>query len=206
MSMKIAVYCCNALFGEGIKCILSDDPSLEVSNFSDPTTIGDAKPDLVIADLRTVGAIPLSQLFEQETMLLLLEISGLSKIEEESVSSFISKGLVGILHPNTDIPNLKKAIKSVFSGELWIERKKLRNLISENNLRSKESSLLTAKEMTIVKMVCKGYRNKEIMLDLNVSEQAVKSHLHRIFRKLGVADRLQLALHVMKNHPDYLCR
>jgi DNA-binding NarL/FixJ family response regulator len=204
--MKIAVYCCNTLFGEGLKRILSDDPSLEVSNFSDPTAIGEAKPDLVIADFRTVREIPLKQLYGQDTMLLLLEISGLSKTEEESASSFISKGLVGILRPNTDVSNLKKAIKSIFSGEFWIERKKLRNLISESNLRSSESLLLTDKEMAIVRMVCKGYRNKEIMVDLNVSEQAVKSHLHRIFRKVGVADRLQLALYVMKNHPDYLCQ
>ena len=204
MSVKIAIYCCNYVFGEGIKCILNEDSNLTVINCLYPNDVNNVHPNLVIADFRSVSLISLDKLFENGTMLLLLEISGLTKIEEESVLSFISKGLVGILTTTTDTSNFRKAIKSVCSGELWIERKKLKDIIAENNIRAKEASILTDREMEIVKMVCRGYRNKEIMQNLNVSEQAVKSHLHRIFRKVGVCDRLQLALYVMKHYPGYL--
>ncbi len=128
-------------------------------------------------------------------------------IEKERLLNFISKGLVGILPPMTDYSQLKKAIKSVISGELWFERKELQDLVSSMESESvKKRPLLTEMEIEIVKMICQGNSNKEIMKKLKVTEQSVKSHLNRIYKKTGVSDRLQLAVfairtkQVMLNH------
>ena len=104
-----------------------------------------------------------------------------------------------------DVHNLQKAIRSVCAGELWMERKTIRTLLSGINHRSEEEeATLTVREKEIVKMVCQGYRNKEIMHLLHVSEQSVKSHLYRIFRKIGVPDRLKLALYFTQHDSDQL--
>src|SRR2546422_962738 len=61
----------------------------------------------------------------------------------------------------------------------------------------REKPLLSDREKEIVQLVAQGYRNKEIGEKLFISEQTVKNHLHNIFDKLGVSDRLELALYAI---------
>jgi DNA-binding NarL/FixJ family response regulator len=61
---------------------------------------------------------------------------------------------------------------------------------------------LAHREKEIISHICQGYKNKEIAQKLHISEQTVKSHCNRIYKKLGVADRLQLALHSHNILPD----
>jgi DNA-binding NarL/FixJ family response regulator len=63
---------------------------------------------------------------------------------------------------------------------------------------------LTRKEKEIVSLICHGYRNKEIAQKLAITEQTVKSHCNRIFKKVGVSDRLQLALYTHKIWPGHI--
>ena len=62
---------------------------------------------------------------------------------------------------------------------------------------AKEHSPLSFREKQVVAMVAQGYRNKEIAERMFISEQTVKNHLHNIFDKLGVSDRLELALYAI---------
>lgn len=57
-----------------------------------------------------------------------------------------------------------------------------------------KNTSLAKREKEIIFHICQGFRNKEIAQKLQISEQTVKSHCNRIYRKLGVTDRLQLAL------------
>jgi DNA-binding NarL/FixJ family response regulator len=61
----------------------------------------------------------------------------------------------------------------------------------------RDKPLLSEREKEIVQLVAQGYRNKEIGEKLFISEQTVKNHLHNIFDKLGVSDRLELALYAI---------
>jgi DNA-binding CsgD family transcriptional regulator len=54
-------------------------------------------------------------------------------------------------------------------------------------------------EKEIASLICQGYRNKEIAQRLNISEQTVKAHLNRIFRKFNVSNRSQLITLAMNN-------
>jgi len=67
---------------------------------------------------------------------------------------------------------------------------------SDNSSR-RDKPLLSEREKQIVQLVAQGYRNKEIGAKLFSSEQTVKNHLHNIFDKLGVSDRLELALYAI---------
>src|ERR1700683_1655629 len=63
--------------------------------------------------------------------------------------------------------------------------------------KRRERSPLSTREREIVALVAQGYKNKEMAEKMFISEQTVKNHLHNIFDKLGVSDRLALALYAI---------
>jgi DNA-binding NarL/FixJ family response regulator len=205
MPSKITISCCNHLFGEGLKkllqeeCCLDSDSIITVS--TNPREIIKEENDLLITDFNTLAGIIFDDISDNHKVRILLLGTGcLPKIENECLISFISRGLVGILSPDTDLPMLKKAIECVIAGELWFENKQLLEIIPGVKAKSygKESSL-TDRELEVAKLVCNGLSNKEIRKAMNISEQAVKSHLSRIYKKTGVSDRLQLALYAINS-------
>ncbi len=205
MSLRITIGCCNHLFGEGLKkllleeCELGADCIITVS--TNPREIIKEDNDLLITDFNTLAGIIFDDIAEEHKVRILLLGTGcLPKIENECLISFISRGLAGILSPDTDLPLLKKAIECVLSGELWLENKQLLEIIPGIKGKSGSKGLsLTDREIEVVKLVCSGYSNKEIKKALKISEQAVKSHLSRIYKKTGVSDRLQLALYAINS-------
>jgi two-component system, NarL family, nitrate/nitrite response regulator NarL len=62
---------------------------------------------------------------------------------------------------------------------------------------SADASPLSARERQVVELVSQGFKNREIAQRMFISEQTVKNHLHNIFDKLGVSDRLELALYAI---------
>ena len=67
-----------------------------------------------------------------------------------------------------------------------------------------EVSQLTKREIEIVALICNGYRNKEIMKGLSLTDHSVKKHLTSLYKKAGVADRLRLALYAIKHWSFYI--
>ncbi len=201
MPLRIAICCCSYLFGEGIKQFI-EGYKLDTSaiiNCTDSKEMIKAKPDLLITDFFTLSNIIHGISLKHKIRILLIGTGCLPKIENGRLKDFISQGLVGILSPTTDSTQLKKAIKSIISGELWLDRERLQDIVSnKNNISSENKPYLNEKEIKIVKMICEGHSNKEIMRILNISEDSVKSQLSRIYKKAGVHDRLQLAIVALK--------
>ena len=106
-------------------------------------------------------------------------------------------------------PELRvRLVKAVERGELWLRRSITARLLDEldsrirNDARAKRIasdrlSHLTPREREIAALIGAGRTNKQIARELQITERTVKSHLTEIFRKLGIADRLKLALRVM---------
>lgn len=203
MAYKITICCCHNIISESVKELLKGmefDINTSIRCYGLNEIIKE-KPDLVIADFNTLlhkfNEIPSGHGMK----ILLLESECLPKIEDKMFLDFISKGLVGILSSDTNASQLLKAIKSIIAGELWFDRNKYRDIVSiTNNVSTERSSLLTGRELEIVRLICQGFANKEITKKLNISEQSVKSHLTRIYKKTGVTDRLQLALLATKTN------
>jgi DNA-binding NarL/FixJ family response regulator len=63
-----------------------------------------------------------------------------------------------------------------------------------------EKPLLSSREKEVVQLIAQGFRNRQIGVKLFISEHTVRNHLHNIFYKLGVSDRLELALYEI-HHP-----
>ena len=94
---------------------------------------------------------------------------------------------------------LIKAVNAVCSGELWLQRSLITQVIDElartrTPGTGKKVKCLTPRELEVAQMVHRGGNNKTIARKLDISERTVKAHLSAIFRKLDMEDRLQLAL------------
>ena len=120
-----------------------------------------------------------------------------------------------ILLLDLSIPDVHgQAVKMVQKGEVWVGRKVISHLLDtlvslteqqrNRSLPKADPSLdvLTPREKEIVQQIGGGSSNKEIAHQLHVSEKTVKAHLTSIFRKLGVSDRLHLALYVNGHRPS----
>lgn len=157
----------------------------------DHTLPGEDGTDL-LAELRKSGA-------SVKVILLCQAIS-----EEETVSA-LRAGVRGIVLRTEPTDCLIECIHKVTSGEYWLGKDGLRNLVhavcnlGEAKRPVKNRFGLTPREIEIIKGVLEGYSNPEIAANYSLSEQTVKHHLSHIFDKLGVYSRLELALFAV-NH------
>ncbi len=210
MELKIAICCCNCLFGEGIKSLVEKYKSeykrkiTTVLNCFDPGKVISEKPDLLITDFNTLSDMFHEDFINDKLRVILLGTRCLPMIENARLATFISHGLVGILSSDTNELQFSKALNTIISGELWFERKRLQSAVPGNNsVINKNIPHLTEKEIEIVKLICEGLSNKEIKKSLKITEQAVRAHLSRIYKKTAVSDRLQLALLAMNTIQFY---
>ena len=100
--------------------------------------------------------------------------------------------IIGIIAPYTDINLFKKALRVINEGQIWLDNRYLKHLLSGVEEVPFKDISLTHREREIIYFVCEGLSNKEIADKLNISEQTVKAHLHRIFKKFGISNRAQL--------------
>jgi DNA-binding NarL/FixJ family response regulator len=92
-------------------------------------------------------------------------------------------------------------VRKIAAGETWIDNQSINWVIEA--YRSHAASLtnqhnrphLTPKESAIIACITQGKRNKEIAYELGTTEQVIKNYLRKIYDKLGVSDRLELALY-----------
>ena len=130
--------------------------------------------------------------------------------ESEGISA-LQAGARGYCSTDTDLSLIQKAVEMVQKGEIWVRRSLVLHLLEELASltdRRKEATparrdarlaRLTPREREIVHLIGAGASNKEISSQLTVSERTVKAHLTAIFRKVGVSDRLRLALYVAEH-------
>ncbi len=111
-------------------------------------------------------------------------------------------GARGVVLKDSATQLLLKAIHAVMTGEYWVGRESVSNLVRylhalmqfANDEARQKNFRLTPRELEIVSTVVAGYSNKEIAEYFKISEDTVKHHLSNIFDKLGVSTRLELAL------------
>jgi DNA-binding NarL/FixJ family response regulator len=212
--IKLAIGCSNYLFAEGLKSLLEGDNEIEVVGIfvRDGGTVPglketlDLKPDVILLDFisnfNIILGLPENVLINSNLKVLLIGDRSLDNISDSDIKELIAKGIVGIIPPSADSNLFKKALKAVSSGDFWLDRTMLIKLFSTMKQQGK-SVTLAKREKEIVVHLCQGYRNKEIAQKLNISEQTVKSHCNRIYKKLGVTDRLQLALYSFNIWPAH---
>jgi DNA-binding NarL/FixJ family response regulator len=131
---------------------------------------------------------------------------------EEDTVDLLKRGVRGIVARSISPDLLVRCVRKVADGETWLDNKGVNWMLEA--YRSQAALLttprtkprLSEKELNIISSVTQGLRNKEIATEVGTTEQVIKNYLRKIYDKLGVSDRLELALYcihhqLLKNRP-----
>ena len=194
----------HALFREGIRLFLAEQPDLEVAGEAAEGLqllhlVEALRPDVLVLDLQMPAGgleiLPTLQARSPTTKVLLLS-AGLG---DDSLSEALQRGAHGYLPKAATHRELLKAIRSLASGELWAPRRLLTQVVEQLRLRITTQGSppaprepLTTREREAVQGVLQGLTNREIAARLGISDKTVKTHLSHVFRKLNVRRRVDL--------------
>jgi two-component system, NarL family, nitrate/nitrite response regulator NarL len=207
------------LFRDGIANLLSTQIGIEVAGCADTAaaaveTLRKVRPDIALIGW-PASSVNSHKVFSaiQEAKLPTRVIMLASEELKEDFLDAVRQGCCGIVPRQTSTELLVKSIRKVHAGEFWLDRtttaevirrlakKGAANVNSGARLGLREhGGALSQREREIVVLVAQGFKNKEMAERMFISEQTVKNHLHNIFDKLGVSDRLELALYAIHHN------
>ncbi len=157
------------------------------------------RPDVLILDIhmpRNNGLAVVRELRRDDlpTQVVLLA----AVLEEEEVLEALRLGVRGMLLKELAPQMVVRCVRKVHAGEQWIEKQSysraLDTLLRREAGEREAAGVLTPREIEMVRMVARGLRNKEMSERLEITEGTVKIHLHNIYRKLEVENRVELIL------------
>jgi two-component system, NarL family, nitrate/nitrite response regulator NarL len=202
------------IFRDGLKELLSREKDFhvigEVGHGDDVlTAIEKHHPDILLLDLKMPGTNGLAVLQRMQSANAATKVIVLTGSDDKNdFVQAMKLGTCGIVLKQSPTDLLFKSIRKVYAGEIWLDSNTtaavMRQFSSPEdydrapaNGRTRERSPLSQREREIVGLVAQGFKNKEMAEKMFISEQTVKNHLHNIFDKLGVSDRLELALYAI---------
>lgn len=113
----------------------------------------------------------------------------------------LKQGARGYFNDELPLTKLHDALQLILHGEVWVERHVISGLIDElthtpsiSEQQKQALDTLSPKELEVAKLVSHGATNKMIAREMNITERTVKAHLTNIFQKMGLPDRLSLAI------------
>jgi DNA-binding NarL/FixJ family response regulator len=221
--IRIVVADDHPIFRDGLCRLLSLEEDFEVvAQAQDGRQVLDVlqqhEPDILLLDLKMPGLDGLAtlqrlQIAKNKTRVIVLTASD----DKNEFVQAMKLGTSGIVLKQTATELLIKSIRKVHAGEIWLDSHTtaavIRQFVANDEAppmappqqqtppsRERERSPLSQREREIVALVAQGFKNKEMAEKMFISEQTVKNHLHNIFDKLGVSDRLELALYAIHNN------
>jgi len=169
--------------------------------------VNDLRPDVLLLDIsmpRLTGLEVLRRLSKQTTAPL-RTILLTASVEKSEIIEALLLGAHGIVPKQSASRMLFKSIRTVMAGEFWVSRDMVSDLVetlrgpSNGGAAGTKTMGLTRRELEVIAAVVEGQVNKDIAQTFHISEYTVKHHLTRIFDKLGVSNRVELAMFAV-NH------
>ncbi len=208
---------------EGLRRVLGHYPDIEVvADAADGVEAIDKavhlEPDIILLDPRMPRVDGLTVLRSIQTRAPRSKVILFASAEnKDEFVEAMKLGCSGILLKETSTALIEKSIHRVHAGEIWLDSTTTAAVIrhfaspkdfpaahaqvhsSSNGKAPRERAQLSQREREIIVLIAQGYKNKEIAEKMFITEQTVKNHLHNVFDKLGVSDRLELALYAIHN-------
>jgi two-component system, NarL family, nitrate/nitrite response regulator NarL len=194
----------HAIFRAALRRLLEFEPGFHVAGESagngDVVNVArQLEPDILLLDdshgHRTLDAVRGVNSLAHTCRTILLTL----QIKEQHLVQAFRAGARGVMAKASPVDMLFKGIDAVMAGEYWVGRERVADLVRVFRSEPVEPHHnrpfgLTSRELQVVEAVVGGYTNKEIADRLAISQNTAKHHLSSIFDKLGVSNRLELAL------------
>ncbi len=216
-SIRVFIADAHPIVIEGLKGVLNQQPGIEVVGESSDgmdaiEKIVQISPDVVLLDPKMPRVDGLTVLRSIQTRAPQSKVILFTSTDnkEDSIEA-MKLGCSGILQKDASVSMIEKSIHKVHQGEIWLDSNTTAAVFRSfaapseypnnqlNGKLSRERAQLSQREREIIILIAQGYKNKEIAEKMFITEQTVKNHLHNVFDKLGVSDRLELALYAIHN-------
>jgi len=194
----------HTLFREGTRQILEQQPDITVVGEAENglgaiETIVRLKPDVALLDIRMGGLNGVEatrQVREQASGTAILILS--AHDDDHYVRALLEAGALGYLLKTVRADDLVDAVRRVHMGETVLHpaiASKIARLLANRSHSQLGETSLTPKESDVLRLVCRGLRNKEIAQELVMSVRTVEGHLDAIFNRLGFRSRTEAAMY-----------
>jgi two-component system nitrate/nitrite response regulator NarL len=198
------------IFRDGLRRLLGAEPGFQVIGEAGDGHEAVAKaatlrPDVLLLDLampRVNGLQALQELLELRLPVRPVLLT--AAIDSADTVKALRLGARGVILKESATQMLFKCLHSVMSGEYWVGHERVQDIVEQLRRTEDEKTgeltpagRLTKREVQIVAAIVEGSSNKDIGQQFGLSQQTVKNHLSHIFDKLGVSNRLELALYAV---------
>jgi len=204
-SIKVLIVDDHHVVREGLRRILENDDEVEV--------VGEARtgeeavvkassliPDVIIMDLKMPGMDGIMATYEIKQKMPDVNVLVLTLYAEDFINQAVEAGVSGYLLKDSDSEQITKAVHQVYEGLCPIAPSLTRELVTKfvKLSRNDQSSLLSKRQIEILRLIAEGVSGKDIGSQLFISTSTVKREIRNIFDKLGVNDRAQAVSEAMK--------
>ncbi len=208
-NIRILIADDHSMVREGLKQLIELEDDIEVIEQTGDgretiDKIKEMMPDVVLLDINMpiMNGLEVLEVIKQENLnvkVLILTIHN----EIEYLYKAVEIGVNGYVLKDSESDVLIKAIRSIYSGESYIQPNMASLLFKKINGEldnQVKHNKLTKREIEVLKLITQGLLNKEIADQLCISEKTVKNHVSNIFKKIEVSDRTQAAVYAIKNN------
>lgn len=203
MTIRVLLTDDHSVVRQGLQMFLALDSDLDVigeaANGLEAIQLAhQLKPDVILMDILMPVMDGISAIERLRKELPEIEIIALTSVlEDEKVIGAIRAGAIGYLLKDTKADELCMAIKAAANGQVQLSPKAAARLVREVRLPD-SPVILTERETDVLRLLARGYSNKEIANEYVISEKTVKTHVSNILAKLNVPSRTQAALHAIR--------
>ena len=208
MSMKLVVADPHPVFLLGMEAVLKEEPFVEVLAFCGTAAetlkaVRETLPDLLVLDLgfRDFSGLDVIRDLRRDNLPVKVVILTAAPDDEQTLE-LMRLGVQGVLLKSMPVELLTQCLRKVYAGGQWLEQQSLGHALEKMLRREagarRMATILTERETEIMCLVAKGMSNREIAERLTVGEGTVKVHVHNIYAKVGVGNRVDLTLYAQK--------
>jgi DNA-binding NarL/FixJ family response regulator len=192
------------IFRDGLRRLLEAEAGFSVvgeagSGREALKLVASHSPDVLLLDLAMPDGSGLDVLRALDRKSSVKSILLTAAAERREMIEALQLGVRGLVMKHSATTMLHKCIRAVMAGEYWFGHDRMPDMIEAlRQLREPQATspvhTLTRREIHVIAAVVSGATNRDISEQLGLSEQTVKNHLSHIFDKVGVSNRLELAL------------